>query len=449
MAASIFHGPPGSFKSASAVWFEVLPALRKGRLVVTNVEGILPLDEIERELDEEFPATAQLWRLSSQNEVGQMLWRNWYHWMPCGALILMDEVQDIYPTETTQFKPESCNYKHVSEYREIINANWYRYHMDTLDSYIPEDSSPGDVDDLGNDLFNEHGHIIYPRTLKEAYMRHRKYNWDIVCCTPDITSVHKYIRNVCQFAYAHKYFDGLQAIPYYNRRPRVHEHNPKLDGKVPKKDESKRWIKVPIEVHRLYKSTATKSVTAARGKNLLFSPEFFFPFVTFFGCIAYFIYYFASSESVEEVSQSAEVHSEAAQTHTTNTHSYDDRSNSRTNPDFIGPITLPYGASDAFVTGSVEVVDNRSVTYDVALELKTPDFGDVSLTAFDLKMMGFKVKYYSPCKVRISNGEFTYTAYCKPIDYNKLPLPQESGSNIEGGFDLGLGFGSDKAEQGG
>ena len=39
MASSIFHGAPGSFKSASATWFEVLPALRKGRLVVTNIEG--------------------------------------------------------------------------------------------------------------------------------------------------------------------------------------------------------------------------------------------------------------------------------------------------------------------------------------------------------------------------------------------------------------------------
>ncbi|KZN58738.1 hypothetical protein N473_04705 [Pseudoalteromonas luteoviolacea CPMOR-1] len=448
MAASIFHGPPGSFKSASAVWFEVLPALRKGRLVVTNVEGILPLDEIERELDEEFPATAQLWRLSSQNEVGQMLWRNWYHWMPCGALILMDEVQDIYPTETTQFKPESCNYKHVSHYRETINASWYRYHLDTLDSYIPEDSSPGDVDDLGNDLFNEHGHIIYPRTLKEAYMRHRKYNWDIVCCTPDITSVHKYIRNVCQFAYAHKYFDGLQAIPYYNRRPRVHEHNPKLDGKVPKKDESKRWVKVPIQVHKLYKSTATKSVTAARGKNLLLSPEFFFPFVTFFGCIAYFIYYFSTSQNVEEVEQVTPIHNEAAKANSGITYRDDRYSVSGTQPHFVRNAQLPYGASDAFVTGSVEVVSSTSITYDVALELKTKDFGDVSLTAFDLKMMGYKVQYYSPCKVLISNGGFAYTAYCKPIDYNKLPLPQERGGSTEGGFDLGLGFGSDKEEQG-
>ena len=41
MAASIFHGPPGSFKSASAFWYEVLPALRAGRVVVTNIEGIL------------------------------------------------------------------------------------------------------------------------------------------------------------------------------------------------------------------------------------------------------------------------------------------------------------------------------------------------------------------------------------------------------------------------
>ncbi len=38
MAATIFHGAPGSYKSSSAVWFELLPALREGRLVVLSIK---------------------------------------------------------------------------------------------------------------------------------------------------------------------------------------------------------------------------------------------------------------------------------------------------------------------------------------------------------------------------------------------------------------------------
>ncbi|ELU1680420.1 hypothetical protein SBP32_004513, partial [Vibrio parahaemolyticus] len=37
MATIIRHGPAGSYKSSYAVWFELLPALREGRVVVTNV----------------------------------------------------------------------------------------------------------------------------------------------------------------------------------------------------------------------------------------------------------------------------------------------------------------------------------------------------------------------------------------------------------------------------
>ncbi|KZN34550.1 hypothetical protein N480_21230 [Pseudoalteromonas luteoviolacea S2607] len=41
-----------------------------------------------------------------------------------------------------------------------------------------------------------------------------------------------------------------------------------------------------------------------------------------------------------------------------------------------------------------------------------------------------------------------YTAFCKPIDYNKMPLPKENMEHREGGFDLGFGFGSNKEQKG-
>ncbi|WP_411673631.1 zonular occludens toxin domain-containing protein [Vibrio campbellii] len=42
MAVIFRHGSNGSYKSAYATWFEILPALREGRLVVTNIEGLRP-----------------------------------------------------------------------------------------------------------------------------------------------------------------------------------------------------------------------------------------------------------------------------------------------------------------------------------------------------------------------------------------------------------------------
>jgi len=414
MAASIFHGAPGSFKSASAVWFEVLPALRQGRLVVTNIEGILPIEDIENVLNETFPESAKLWRMSSQNDTGQKLWRNWFHWMPCGALIVMDEVQDIYPTETTQFKPESCDYQHISKYQDLLPSEWYEYHLSTLETYKPENLTSGDVDDLGIELFNEHGHIIYPSTLKEAYMRHRKYNWDIICCTPDITSVHKYIRNVSQYAYAHKYFDGLSKIPYYFRRPRIHEHNPKLDGKTPNKDDPKSWRKIPLDVHKCYKSTATKSITASTGHNFLLSPVFAFPVFIVGCCLIYIVLFFAGAFDVDKDGSASTVRVEAGRESAAITAPNDTvQIVNGVDISLDVPDTLPYNSHQMFISGVITAKIETTYQYDVVFEVKTED-GIAYIDSNDLEQMGYNVNYFSQCKAVITLRNTEYVSYCKP-----------------------------------
>lgn len=421
MSASIFHGAPGSFKSASAVWFEVLPALRSGRLVVTNIEGILPLDEIEIQLQETFPESAQLWRLSSQNEEGQNLWRNWYHWMPVGALVLMDEVQDIYPTEST-FKPENCNYKHIDNYKNLIPDYWYNYHFEQLNKLKPDDLSSGDTDDLGRELFNEHGHIIYPKTLKECYMRHRKYNWDIICCTPDITSVHKYIRNVSQYAYSHKYFDGLASIPYYYRRPRIFDHNPKLDGKTPSKANTITWKKIPVEVHKCYKSTATNAITKGQGKNFIFTPLFAFPTFLVLMCIFYWLWFFTSdSNDIETVQASFQNLSVDTQKVGGSPSGHSSVSVLDAQPVNLD-VGLPYGATDIFVTAVQEVKRPDRTYRQFVFEFVTTKFGVFSVDSFELASMGYSIQYFSPCNVVIRQQQtnYTYRALCSPNPYDDI-----------------------------
>lgn len=427
MSSSIFHGAPGSFKSASATWFEVLPALRKGRLVVTNIEGILPLDEIETELQETFPESAQLWRLSSQNEEGQSLWRNWYHWMPTGALVLIDEVQDVYPTEST-FKPESCNYKHIDNYKDLIPEHWYKYHYEQLEKFKPENLTSGDTDDLGRELFNEHGYIIYPKTLKECYMRHRKYNWDIIVCTPDITSVHKYIRNVSQYAYSHKYFDGLAGIPYYYRRPRIFDHNPKLDGKTPTKANTITWKKIPVEVHKCYKSTATGGITKGQGKNFIYTPIFAFPLLAIILCISYWLWYFTDSETVTKNDEkpNAEI-VEGVKKGSSVTGPNASIQISNVNPDFV---ELPYGATDIFVTG-IQIVKRTDRTHrEYIFEFITENFGVFSIDSYELASMGFTIQYFSSCNVLIKNKKISYRALCSPNPYDQ-PKPESNQNSLE------------------
>ena len=79
MATKVFHGPPGSYKSSTAMWFEILPALRAGRVVVTNLQGIVSIEQMQSELKEVFPESARLLRISIGSEEGMLLIRNFFH----------------------------------------------------------------------------------------------------------------------------------------------------------------------------------------------------------------------------------------------------------------------------------------------------------------------------------------------------------------------------------
>lgn len=255
MAVKIYHGPAGSYKTSSAVWFELLPALRAGRAVVTNVEGMYPLRYIEKALGEKFPASTRLYRVSSQSDKSRRLWRSWYHWMPIGAFVLIDEIQDIYPK--TGWTPKELDLKPVDYYSDVFKkTDIIDYFKDVRSSFAPviDESS---TDDLGDSLFADDGLIQYPLTFNESYKRHRKYNWDVVLCTPDITEVHRFIRGVAEIALS---LSSKDSIFFSSRKPRTFEHNPKRDPLPTKKDMIYRR-KVPRRVHDIYKSTQTGQTT--------------------------------------------------------------------------------------------------------------------------------------------------------------------------------------------
>lgn len=414
MSAVIFHGAPGSYKSASLMWYEILPALRKGRLVVTNIEGVLPLEDIEQAIDEAFPKGAEIWRVSSQSEQGLNLWRNWFHWIPPSALIVMDEVQDIFPTETS-FKPEKHDYLHVSNYKDLIPEHFYTRHLELLDDFKSDESTAGDTDDLKEELVNEHGHIIYPRNLKEAYMRHRKYQWDIINATPDITAVHKYIRGVCEFGYKHKYFMVLESIPYYFRRPRIHEHSPKESGASIKKGDKIVWKKIPLDVHKCYKSTATGNITKRKGANILASWAVVFPFALVVMCLLYGIYLFAGFGGVEPATgETNQVHIEDTKKPIS---AYDSDANFSSGGDGNVSLKLPFAADKIWFTGEQSKYDSgilieRLMTFTISV-----NGSEFSTNSEDLKNFGFKIQYINPCLVTLRKDKKSSPVSCRPVRY--------------------------------
>lgn len=106
----IFHeGLPGSGKSYEAMVRHVVPAVQKGRQVIAHVNGIdhdriaevaaVPVDQV-RDLVKEISADQVL-------EI-------WKH-VPDNALVLIDELQNYYPTTRTKPGPEIT--KFVAENR--------------------------------------------------------------------------------------------------------------------------------------------------------------------------------------------------------------------------------------------------------------------------------------------------------------------------------------------
>lgn len=432
MAAHIYHGAPGSFKSASAVWFRVLDELRKGRLVVTNIEGMCTKETIEIELNETFPESADIWRLSSQSEKGKFLWRRWFWWMPVKAFIIMDEVQDIFPADTTVFKPIQFDVPDgqlgIEVIKDQLPQKFYDYFKSALDDYSPE-LDEDLVDDSGEVVLDEQGNMIYPPSMREANMRHRKYNWDLVYCTPEITEIHKLVRSVCEFAYAHKYFEMLEFIPYFKRRPRIHEHSPKSTGYPKKKDDPTKWRKIPLQVHKLYRSTSTGKVSSAGGGvAALKSPTLIFSFTVLLLCFSYAGWYLfikedrkSFSEYANESDQTSVAVREAptVESGRVSGGAYDFQDFNEN--DFS--LKLPYQAEKIYFNGYVDVMLNKSKKYKEYFFTVYLEDNEFRLNDVDLQYFGIKVHFINECAVKLFSGDKERIVYCEPKKV--LPVQQQ------------------------
>jgi zona occludens toxin len=163
MPIKIHHGAPGSYKTAGAMADDVLPAIKEGRVIVTNVRGL----SRERILEvlPETPETIDVISVDSGTREGREKLATWFHWVPLGALLVIDECQSIWP-------------KH-----------WKDSHLDKL-------AFPGGIDSAES--------VGRPHDWSTAWEMHRHYNWDFVLTTPSIKLVRADIRECAEVASKHR-----------------------------------------------------------------------------------------------------------------------------------------------------------------------------------------------------------------------------------------------------
>jgi len=434
MATKIFHGPPGSYKSSTAMWFEILPALRAGRVVVTNLQGICTIDQMQMELKEVFPESARLLRISIGSDEGMLLIRNFFHWLPIGALIFIDEIQDVYPNDKS-FKAADYDYVSEGRFDEQLSDDFVNiYHREQRQ--IQHNIDVNDyLDDIGNSLFDDRKYLRYPRTLRECFMRHRHYNWDILIATPDIKEVSSFVRSVCEVAYCHSSKDAIP-IPYYKRRPRILEHLPKSNGLTVGKNDIVYFKKVPLDVFKLYKSTATGKNTKSGAGQSPFTFKLVAGLALILCYIFYMVFFFFDGDS-DKVSVSPnnskttqiQPHSKASQTPKKTSQkgarnraqgmpTIDDVSFRDANVSSIitsnNFVNLPYSASFIYINGITTVTHgNHQVSRDYVFTIYVHDEA-FSVNSESLIDMGYKVFYKKPCLVELRSDIGSNYVYCEP-----------------------------------
>lgn len=246
MATEIIHGAPGAYKTSSLVSLYVLNALKENRTIVTNIRGFANIEQLnetffsapKKTLFNRNPAqpdqsTSEIIHVSHDLDGFQKMAR-FFHWAPKGALILMDEGQEVYPSRLTK-----------------LNDYDLAHHED------PE----------------------WPRTVENAFNKHRHFGWDVYISTTNIAKIHKEIRQVAEYAFRHRNLAGLTG--FKGRFKRV-QHDPETSGKTLSHVLSTTYNKMDVRVFGLYGSTTTDTVKDITNDNQIFkSPKFIFVMLLF------------------------------------------------------------------------------------------------------------------------------------------------------------------------
>ena len=245
MSIKIHHGAPGSYKSSGAIHTDVLPAIKAGRHIITNVRGFTA-ERCREVLGKAVPEIFQVTYIETESQDGRDHFARFYHWAPKGAFFLVDEVQRIFP------------------------PSWRQSDLDRLDY-------PG-----GPDVAKEDGR---PETIDVAFDMHRHHNWDFVFTTPNIKKVHAVIRAAAETAIRHTNMGLLGIGGRYKTVLHLADNSGSSMSDVL---QAKPFNKVPKYVFKLYDSTTTGKVSdTIAGSSMFRDPKILF-FLAIMGVCIFF-----------------------------------------------------------------------------------------------------------------------------------------------------------------
>lgn len=245
MSIKIHHGPNGSYKTSGAIQDDAIPALKEGRVIITNVRGFT----LERAYTvfPDLPNTAEIINLDLESLADLERMRTWFQWAPRGAFLIFDETQLLFP------------------------KSWRDRDLERFD--FPGGPEAAHAADR-------------PMGWLDAWTRHRHFNWDIVLTTPNVSYIRDDIRMTCEMAYKHS---NLAVIGIPGRYKEA-QHDAQLN-RPPAEGTIIEYKRIRKETFALYQSTATgKTHDTKAGKSLFRSPKLALLLVLLAGCIG-FVWY--------------------------------------------------------------------------------------------------------------------------------------------------------------
>ncbi|MCP4984978.1 MAG: zona occludens toxin, partial [Colwellia sp.] len=96
MGIKIHHGPDGTFKTSGAIKDDILPVIKNGRTLVTNVRGFSRENAVKvlgrKKVHKDFKVIF----VDTEVQEGRDKLARFFHWAPKGAFFVVDEVQRIF-----------------------------------------------------------------------------------------------------------------------------------------------------------------------------------------------------------------------------------------------------------------------------------------------------------------------------------------------------------------
>lgn len=228
MAIKIHHGPNGSYKTSGAIQDDLIPALKSGRHIITNIRGLTR--ERVFNVFPELPSSVEIENLDLEDLDDLEKMRTFPQWAPRGAFIIFDETQLLF----------------LKSWRE---ADLRKFDF------------PG-----GPKAAKE---ADRPINWLDGWTRHRHWNWDIILTTPNIGYIRDDIRLTAEKAYLHSNL----AVIGINGRYKESQHAA-TENKPPMKGSLVSIKKINKRTFSLYESTSTGTVSdTIAGKSLFRDPK--------------------------------------------------------------------------------------------------------------------------------------------------------------------------------